>query len=312
MIAQNGTEGLAQRTMTMTMTTPIARSRCGVAPEGVCEFLPMGVGDDKSGKVGTVEVWQCRHCKVGVTMPPLPNVAFLYDNRESQDFQPDARGIVHRIKDSAFRMQARTLLRQLPRRPATLLDFGCGSGQFTRCLAELLPEAEVTGSDFHAEPPADLAGRNYRAIGDLASLEGRFDLVTAFHVLEHDDDAAGLLARIVRMARPGGMVVIEVPNIDCVWAGVLGRAWDAWYLPYHRTHFSPASLEALVGEAGLEIVARHAVTVPTMGRSIANALGVANGLPTLLAGIVLHPLQWAGEKISGRPSALRLILRRLA
>jgi 2-polyprenyl-3-methyl-5-hydroxy-6-metoxy-1,4-benzoquinol methylase len=296
----------------MTMTMPIARSRCAVAPDGLCAFAPLGPGDDKSGKVGAVEVWQCRHCKVGVTMPPLPDVAFLYDNRESQDFQPDARGIVHRIKDAAFRLQARTLIRQLPARPATVLDFGCGSGQFTRCLAGLLPEAEVTGSDFHAEPPADLAGRSYRPIAALGPLAGRFDLVTAFHVLEHDDDAAGLLARIAAMARPGGHIVIEVPNIDCVWAGLLGRAWDAWYLPYHRTHFSPASLAALVGEAGLEIVARHDVTVPTMGRSIANALGVANGLPTLLAGIALHPLQWAGERISGRPSALRLILRRPA
>ena len=122
--------------------------------------------------------------------------------------------------------------------------------------------------------------------------------------------AAGLLGRIVRMAKPGGLVVLEVPNIDCVWTGLLGQAWDAWYLPFHRTHFSRPSLAALVEAGGLRLLEQHDACVPTMGRSIANALGVGNSLPVLLAGAALHPVQWLGEKITGRPSALRMVARR--
>jgi SAM-dependent methyltransferase len=144
----------------------------------------------------------------------------------------------------------------------------------------------------------------------LKELEGTFDLVLAMHVLEHDDDTAGLLARIVAMARPGGTVVLEVPNIDCFWTSLLGQAWDAWYVPFHRTHFNKPSLTGLVERCGLEVVQTVDVCLPTMGRTLANAVGVNNGLPFLLAGIALHPLQWLGEKLSRQPSALRVVARR--
>jgi len=286
-----------------------SRGACPVAPHGRCEFETLGAFADKSGKVGTVEVVRCRHCRIGITTPPLPDVAFLYDGRESQDFQPETAGLAHRIKEIAFRRQASRLLREVDFHPKRVLDFGCGSGLFTRCLGDVLGKASVTGSDFHDDPPADLRDRHYVPMNDLAKLEGTFDLVLAMHVLEHDDDAAGLLGRIARMARPGGYIALEVPNIDCVWTALLGQAWDAWYVPFHRTHFSKPSLAGLVRGGGLEIVRTVDICVPTMGRTLANAVGASNSLPFLLAGIGLHPVQWAGEKLSGRPSALRIIAR---
>lgn len=287
-----------------------ARDACPSGPDGRCKYETLGSFEDKSGKVGDVEVLRCRYCGIGITMPPLPDVAFLYENRGSQDFQPGTSGLAHFIKTVAFRRQAKALLRDTGVRPARVLDYGCGSGLFTRCLGDVLEGGSVTGSDFHESAPPDLSDRPYVPMNGLKELEGTFDLVLAMHVLEHDDDAAGLLNKIARMARPGGLVVIEVPNIDCFWTGLLGKAWDAWYLPFHRTHFSRASLEALVSRSGLQAVRTIDACVPTMGRSIANAFGVANSLPFLLAGIGLHPLQWIGEKLSRRPSAIRIVARR--
>jgi len=285
-------------------------SLCPVDPAQACDFESLGSFADKSGKVGPVSVLRCRRCGVGISMPRLPDVAFLYDGRESQDFQPDARGLAHRIKQIAFRRQARTLLRHVGARPGRVLDFGCGSGQFTRCLGDLLPDATVIGSDFHDGAPLDLTDRLYLPQARLAGEQGSFDLVLAMHVLEHDDDPAALLARIVAMARPGGTIVIEVPNIDCIWTRLLGQHWDAWYVPFHRSHFGRRGLRALVERGGLNIVSEHAICLPTMGRSLANLFGRRNSLFFLLAGIILHPLQWALEKATGRPSAIRLVLRR--
>lgn len=290
---------------------PVADVRpCAMGDGAPCDFASMGRFTDKSGKVGEVSILRCTRCGIGVSMPPLADVAFLYEGRESQDFQPDARGLAHRIKDIAFRRQARTLLRQLGTAPRNALDFGCGSGQFTRCLGEMLPGSTVIGADFHDAPPAELAGRGYFPIGEAGKHAGEFDLVSAFHVLEHDDDPQALLGRIAALAAPGGTIVLEVPNIDCVWTRLLGEAWDAWYLPFHRTHFSRPALRALVERAGLTIEQDLDVCVPTMGRSLANAFGRPNALPFLLAGIALHPLQWLGEKLSGRPSAIRIIARK--
>lgn len=285
---------------------------CAAAPDQPCDLRSLGGFEDLSGKVGDVAVLQCARCGLGVSMPPLADVAFLYQDRESQDFVQDGSRIGHAIKTVAFRRQVTALLAQLPGKPGRTLDFGCGSGQFTRSLGDVLGPETVTGSDFDPAPPRDLADRNYIPAAALDSVAGTFDLVLAMHVLEHDDDAAALLNRIGSMARPGGTIVVEVPNIECVWVSVFGKAWDAWYLPFHRSHFSRTALRALAEREGYEILALRDACVPTMGRSLSNLVGGNKGLFWLLAGIATHPVQWLGEKLSGRPSALRLILRKPA
>lgn len=293
----------------MNCSSPTVGTDCAERPGQPCDFASIGEFPDISGKVGPLEVLRCRFCGHGITMPRLENVAFLYAGRESQDYQPDAKGLSAAIKDVAFQVQARRLLRQVPETPATVLDFGCGSGQFTRVLGELLRDAIVVGSDFHDSPPAGLGGHPYKPLRELGDDAGSYDLVLAMHVVEHDDDTAGLLSRIARLARPGGTVVIEVPHVDCIWTSLLGKKWDAWYVPYHRAHFTRASLRHKVEAAGLRVIAMHDVTVPTMGRTLANVFGGKNNLFWLLIGIGLHPLQRLGEKVSRQPSSVRIIAR---
>ena len=275
--------------------------------------LPLEAGyPDRSGLVGQVGVARCVNCGVGVSQPPLADVAFLYADRTSQDFQTRASGLERAIKAIAFRMQAQRLLREVGGSvPRTVVDYGCGSGLFTNCLAQTLgPEARVIATDFHEAPPDDLGQGEYRPNTDLACIAGAADLVLAMHVLEHDDDPRALVARIADLARPSAHVVIEVPNIDCVWTQVFGTRWDAWYLPYHRAHYSRRALGAVIESGGLDIVRVVDVCVPTMGRTLANVFGRSGGLSFLLAGIALHPVQWVVEQVTRRPSALRVIARK--
>lgn len=283
---------------------------CAANDGSACEFVSLGSFDDKSGLLGAVSVSQCQRCGFGISLPPLHDVGFLYADRESQDFQPETRGLAHGIKNWFFRRQAAALIRHLGGQPASILDFGCGSGQFTRCLGDLAGPQQVTGSDFHEQPPSELHGRKYLSAAMRVNHAEAYDTVIAMHVLEHDDDSEALLNQIVSMVRRGGLVAIEVPNIQCVWARILGRHWDAWYVPYHRTHFSKLALRAVLVRAGLTIVTEREACVPTMGRSLANMFGGRNNLFFLLAGAALHPVQWLGEKMTGEASAIRIIARR--
>jgi SAM-dependent methyltransferase len=292
------------------MSAISAPAICPVSPDGICDLGTPRSFDDRSGRVGAVSVLRCRHCGVGVTHPPLADVAFLYEGRGSQDFQPTTVGLARTIKDIAFRRDARRLVRYLSATPRRLLDFGCGSGLFTRCLGDVLPGCEVVGSDFHDEPPAELADRRYVPNARLVQESADFDAVIAMHVIEHDDDPVALVRRIAAMARSGGTVVLEVPNIDCVWANIFGEAWDAWYVPFHRIHFNRASLRSVVENAGLVVERESDVCLPSMGRTLANLAGARNTLFFLLAGVVLHPVQWALERLTGRPSALRIAARK--
>ena len=288
---------------------------CPAVPQQACAWQDLGGFLDRSGKVASVTVERCRNCGHGRTRPALADVAFLYEARGSQDFQPNNRGIGHAIKHVAFGQAARRLLRQLApfgQEPASLLDFGCGSGQFTRRLGDMLGPQRVTGSDFFAQPPVDLADRPYLGMDQLGAVAGTFDAVLASHVLEHDDDTQALLARIAAPCRPGGQLVIEVPNIACVGGRIFGKYWDGWYVPFHRVHFSRTSLVAAVAAAGLEVQAVHPVVVPTIGRTLANLCGRDNTAFWLLLGAALHPLQLLGEVLTGEPSAWRVIARKPA
>lgn len=291
----------------VTLTAPAAS--CANQTGSQCEFGSPEPFPDRSGRVGDVSVVRCKHCGIGITQPPLSNVAFLYEGRASQDFQPLSTGLARTIKTIAFTRDARRLLNQIGRRPRRVLDFGCGSGLFTRCLGDLLPESEVVGSDFHPEPPAELAGRPYLSNEALSKDPGGFDLIMAMHVIEHDDDPIRILRRLRSLGAKDCVFVFEVPNVDCVWGPVFGHSWDAWYTPFHRIHFSKASLRGILNRAGFDILRQIDVSIPSMGRSIANALGARNTLPMLLAGAALQPVQWGVERLSGRPSALRIIAR---
>lgn len=272
---------------------------------------PDGNFIDRSGLLGEVDVVRCENCGHGVSQPPIPDVTFLYEGRGSQDFQPDARNSLSRlIKDIAFRQQAKRLLSDIGELKGRLLDFGCGSGQFTRVLGETSDNVSVTGCDFFPEPPSELNEESYISHDELNELKASYDGVLAMHVLEHDDDTRTLLRRIISPAKPGGLVVVEVPNVDCVWADFFGRYWDAWYLPYHRHHFSRMSLQRALETEGLEIIKLSGITAPTMGRTFANLFGRKNNVFWVLFGILLHPLQLAGEALTGRRTALRAVCRK--
>lgn len=280
---------------------------CITRKHGQCSATSIIGLVDQSGHGLPQHVLCCRECGHGVSMPPVADVSVLYAGRDSQDFQPNTRGVAHAVKEHAFRRQARALLKQIGREPRQLLDYGCGSGQFTRILGELVPNAKVTGSDFFEAPPPELAGKPYCAFADLQHQQASFDVVTAFHVLEHDNHPSELLKRLIGLLRPGGTLVIEVPNIASPWARILGRHWDVWYLPFHRHHFTRTSLLALLRNEGLIIDDCIPVTVPSMGRTLANMLGTGKNLFTLLAGIALHPVQVVVERFSGEATAIRVI-----
>jgi 2-polyprenyl-6-hydroxyphenyl methylase/3-demethylubiquinone-9 3-methyltransferase len=104
-----------------------------------------------------------------------------------------------------------------PLKGKAALDVGCGAGLLTEPLARL--GAAVTGLDASADliavaqQHARAAGIevDYRA-GDIAELEGQFDLVTCMEVIEHVADPAEFVAALAKRIVPGGLLILSTPN----------------------------------------------------------------------------------------------------
>ena len=110
-----------------------------------------------------------------------------------------------------------------------VLDIGCGTGDDTRRVAELVgPDGEAVGVDASEAMIAAARRRTEGTglpatflVGDAAALhfaDASFDAVRAERVLIHVPDAGRVLAEMVRVTRPGGrVVVIDIDMDTCVF-----------------------------------------------------------------------------------------------
>jgi SAM-dependent methyltransferase len=133
-----------------------------------------------------------------------------------------------------------------------LVDAGCGTGTF---LVEMAERCRVVGLDDFAESLA-IARPRVEAVGgrviqtglDRVELaDGCATVVTLLDVLEHLDDDASALAEMLRLVRPGGIVVITVPAMRWLWSD-----WDVAL--HHRRRYHRADLRALCRRPGAEVL----------------------------------------------------------
>ncbi len=85
------------------------------------------------------------------------------------------------------------------------------------------------------------------------------DAVTLWHVLEHLDEPGAALARIAGWMRPGGAILVGVPNLASLQARLGGERWYHLDVPRHRVHFTVAGVQALLRRSGFEVVRTHHV-----------------------------------------------------
>src|SRR6266545_3851981 len=87
-----------------------------------------------------------------------------------------------------------------------------------------------------------------------AEVDREFDVVTAFHVLEHVHDPHEFLRRLSRLLRPDGILVVEVPNVDDALVSTYDiPAYRSFYFTNaHLWYFSPRTLDGALASAKLD------------------------------------------------------------
>jgi 2-polyprenyl-3-methyl-5-hydroxy-6-metoxy-1,4-benzoquinol methylase len=137
---------------------------------------------------------------------------------------------------------------------ARALDVGSGYGFFRRALDEAGVENQGLEISAHARAVAaklyGLTTDDGTLAAHAAAWRERFDLVTLWDMLEHVDDPVALLGDVAACLRPGGVVAIKTPNIDCPEAEVFGAHYHSLKRE-HLIYFGAAGLEAAGRAAGL-------------------------------------------------------------
>lgn len=138
----------------------------------------------------------------------------------------------------------------------SILDVGCGTGEVLAVGAER--GWTVTGVEPIAESAEIARGRGLDVrnamLEDSGLPQGSFDVVTAFHVIEHIPDGTAFLRSIARWAKPGGHVVIECPNYRSAHRVGHGGTWPNLRPLEHLAFYDTGTLATTLRRAGLEPV----------------------------------------------------------
>jgi SAM-dependent methyltransferase len=184
-------------------------------------------------------IHRCAVCEVAfLTRPPAPDLLpslysveyFTEGGAGYRDYNGDER---------AHRRQARNYLQKLSKlgiAPGSLIDIGCASGFF---LDEARQQGwKVSGCDFseyaHRHAQRDLG----LDVALLDFLDPRYspsdqsvDVITMFNVLEHLHNPTGVAAKVFRLLRPGGHLVLETWDPQSLFARMLGPHWPTYAPP---------------------------------------------------------------------------------
>lgn len=129
-----------------------------------------------------------------------------------------------------------------------MLDIGCGNGAFLRAFSERYPGWQMAGlelGDRNRAVVEAIPGVSQLYVGSIDDVEERFDLIVLIHALEHIPNPARYLASLAAKLEPDGLLLIEVPDLDSSPFDIL--------IADHATHFTTATLQRVIGDAGFAL-----------------------------------------------------------
>jgi len=134
----------------------------------------------------------------------------------------------------------------------SFLEVGCGTGYVLRGIAEAFPAARLTGSEIFVDGLQHAAERVPQA--EFVQMDARampyreaFDVVGAFDVIEHIDDDEGVLSNLYSAVKPGGGLMVTVPQHRWLWSAADDYA-------RHERRYSAKELRKKVEAAGFSVV----------------------------------------------------------
>jgi SAM-dependent methyltransferase len=201
--------------------------------------------------------WTCPACgsspaRVGGHLAFSPELAVSGSGFHAESFAKLAR-----IEERNFWFRARNRLlvwamrRYFPK-AQSLLEIGCGNGYVLLGMRRAFPRLTLAGSEIFSTG-LEFAAARLPGV-DLFQMDAthipfmdEFDVVGAFDVLEHIKDDELVMAQMYQAVRPGGGILVTVPQHMALWSQADVEA-------VHQRRYSATEMRTKLEHAGFEVV----------------------------------------------------------
>lgn len=184
---------------------------------------------------------------------PQPKLEELGKYYESQDYisHTDEKkgllsGVYQIVKKWSLRKKTKLIFSQNSG-IGSLLDVGAGTGDFLKVASE--SGWKVHGMEPNKKAASLALDKGIALKNSLEEFKGeQFDVVTLWHVLEHIPNLDETISLLTDLVKPGGTLIIAVPNYKSFDAAYYGEFWAAYDVPRHLWHFSKTAIEKLFSQ----------------------------------------------------------------
>lgn len=208
-------------------------------------------------------ILECDSCSLRFTQD-VPDPAAIGPYYKSENYISHTNtskgfinGLYQFVRKRTLKQKRKLVERTTGLKKGKLLDIGSGTGGFVQ---EMMANGwEVTG----LEPDVDarkVARETFQTelkeISRLFELApGNYDAITLWHVLEHVHELHRYIVQMKSLLKETGRIFIAVPNYTSRDTVIYKEHWAAYDVPRHLYHFSPASMNKLMEQHGMKVLA---------------------------------------------------------
>lgn len=209
-----------------------------------------------SGEEFTIR--ECTQCRFKFTSPrPAQHAIGPYYQSEAYISHSDSTaGVINKLYHAVRRKTLAdkvNLINQLQPK-GSLLDVGCGTGNFLKACADAGWQTKGVEADPAARQKAiETSGAEVQADLLQAYKGKKFDVITLWHVLEHLHQLEESLLKIKTLMAKEAVLVVAVPNSGSFDARYYRQHWAAYDVPRHLYHFNQDTLSKLFAKYGLKV-----------------------------------------------------------
>lgn len=227
------------------------------------KFIKFGQATDFTVSHETFQLMKCTECDLVLTSPRPSdiNLSKYYESPDYISHVAVAKNTFDKLYSVAREITLQwklTLVKKFSPvggSKAKVLDYGCGTGYFLKKLGKA--GYKVTG----IEPSEVARHAAIKVTGNpihksLEEVNGSFDVITLWHVLEHVPDLNETLGLLKSKITADGTIMIAVPNYKSEDANIYQMNWAGFDVPRHLWHFEQKTMEKFLANHNLKIIAQ--------------------------------------------------------